>query len=78
MPEDQKLPNYRAYIDLLESHEGLAEAMIALHDRQGSAVTALRDSLATADPAEVDARLRGVISAAQRARRALKGSTPRR
>ena len=77
MPEDQKLPSYRAYIDLLAAHEGLAEAMIALHDRQGSAVTALRDSLATADPAEIDARLRDVISAAQRARRALK-STPRR
>jgi hypothetical protein len=74
MTEDQKLPTYRAYINLLEAHEGLAQAMLALQDRGDSAVTALRDSLALADPAEIDARLRDVISAAQRARRALKGT----
>jgi LmbE family N-acetylglucosaminyl deacetylase len=65
--------SYRAYIDLISSRAGLAEAMLALQGRESSAITALRDTLADADPAEIDAALREVIRAAQKARKALKG-----
>jgi hypothetical protein len=81
-PERKELPmtaetprpvSYRAYIDLISSRAGLAEAMLALQGRESSAITALRDTLADADPAEIDAALREVIRAAQKARKALKG-----
>ena len=65
--------SYRAYIELLSSREGLAEALLALQNSESSAITELRDTFASADPAKIDAALREVIRAAQKARKALKG-----
>jgi hypothetical protein len=77
--EPEKPVSYRAYIELLCNRDGLAEAMLALQDSKSSAVTSLRDTLASADPAKIDAALREVIRTAQAARKALKakGARPR-
>lgn len=65
--------SYRAYISLITEREGLAEALLALTGRESSVITALCDTFAKADPAEIDTALREVIRAAQKARKALKG-----
>ena len=70
----EKPVSYRAYINLITEREGLAEALLALTSRESSVITALCDSFAKADPAEIDAALREVIRAAQKARKALKGN----
>ena len=67
-----KPENYRAFIDLLDDHPGLAAALHALAGRhQGSVVDGLREAEATAEPGQIDAALRTIIRTAQQARKLL-------
>ena len=61
----------RKYIEMLDQHPGLAEAITSITSREPDAlVSRLRDAT---DPARIDVHLRAIIKAANQARKALKG-----
>lgn len=61
---------------LLLDYDGLADALLRLTSREGSAIDDVREAFSTGDPKQLDTALASLIRTAQAARKIIKAGPP--